>query len=165
MLLLNIKNLFNGFSEGGYSEVQSSKLGSFGWFLIDLQAFQFIECKILDPPIFPFLLFREIINKDSLLPLELLQLSHIGQLAQISIMKDDQLVILGQKYVEFHVVALMDGGLDALQGVLREETAIPPMCDNIGRVFQALRTCTHRIIYSFEFKSMHVRCNLPTVNR
>lgn len=83
--------------------------------LLDFQLLQFLKREITDPPVVFFLLgLIVLVTTHSPPVLEFLDLCDVSDVAEVPIMENDNLVVLGQQDVELNEIAFEDGSLYAL---------------------------------------------------
>ena len=105
--------------------------------LFYLQLVQLCKCEIINPPVLPCALsLFNIIGGDPLFVPEGLMILDVGESAHEAIVEDDNLFILGEEDVDFYEIGLVDGGFDALECVLGEETGVTSVGDDLWFGFE-----------------------------
>ena len=65
--------------------------------------------------------------------------SNIGESAQTSIMKNNDLMIFGKQNIEFHKLTFVESCLKAFQSIFWEYAAVTSMCDDKMAIIHSLQ--------------------------
>lgn len=91
------------------------------------------ESEVVDPPVLPgALTLLDVIGSNPLFVPECLMILHISKTTHESVMEDDNLFILGEEDVKLDEVGFVKGGFNTLECILREETGVAAMRDDLG---------------------------------
>jgi hypothetical protein len=99
--------------------------------LLDIKSFKLIFREILHPPIFFLLSLQYVFNEIAFSACKLRELLYIGASTQVSIVKNDYLIVTGKQDIELDEVALDESSFYAFKCILGENTAVTSMGDDV----------------------------------